>query len=95
MTLITAALAPLVIAGGYIKGVLVKKDMKSASERTKEDTYNNSNALLSDILINYKTVIGFGPANIKFLLNKYSKMLDNANSYGIKMAHIGGILQGY
>lgn len=61
MTLITIALAPFAMASGYLKMMVYKKDSKAVADRKGEDDYNNSNAILSDILINYKTVIGFGP----------------------------------
>ncbi len=60
-----------------------------------ENAYKESNALLSDIIMNYRTVIGFGPKNIQYLLSKYEKLLEAPNAKGIRNAHIGGIAFGY
>ncbi len=43
-----------------------------------------SNALLSDILINYRTVIGFGDKNVDYLLEKFDSLLEDPRSAGIK-----------
>jgi hypothetical protein len=34
-----------------------------------------SNALLSDVILNYRTVISFGEKNIDALINKYESLL--------------------
>ena len=33
-------------------------------DKSVEKAYKEANALLSDIIMNYRTVIGFGPGNI-------------------------------
>lgn len=45
--------------------------MKGSTQKKndeKEDPYKKSNALLSDILMNYRTVLSFGEKNIDYLL---------------------------
>ena len=59
------------------------------------DPYNKSNALLSDIILNYRTIISFGEKNIDFLLAKYEKLLEDPNQKGIRNAHIAGFFFGY
>jgi hypothetical protein len=54
-----------------------------------------SNALLSDLIMNYRTVISFGPKNILFIIEKYNSLLDVPRRKGIKMAHCAGIFFGY
>lgn len=60
-----------------------------------EDPYKKSNALLSDIIINYRTVIGFGEKNIDYLLTKFDSLLAVPQQDGIKVAHQSGFWFGY
>lgn len=60
-----------------------------------DDAYAESNALLSDIIMNYRTVISLGDKNVEFMLEKYYGLLEGPNLQGIKKAHISGILYGY
>lgn len=76
MSLITGALAPFLIVGGALRARLISKESRHVGEKKEDDKYAESNALLSDIVINYKTVIGFGPSNITYLLKKYSTFLE-------------------
>jgi hypothetical protein len=41
----------------------------------KDDFYKESNALLSDVIMNYRTIISFGEKNTDFLVGKYDKLL--------------------
>jgi len=73
-----------------------KVNKASSLERNEEeDPYKKSNALLSDILLNYRTVIGFGDKNTKYLLDKFDHLLDQPCRDGIKTGHIGGFYFGY
>lgn len=60
-----------------------------------DDAYAESNALLSDMIMNYRTVISLGEKNVEFMLEKYYGLLEGPNLQGIKKAHISGILYGY
>jgi len=66
-----------------------------ASDSGAIDYYKQSNALLADLIMNYRTVISFGPKNITFLMEKYASLLVIPNKQGIKMAHMAGIGFGY
>ncbi len=67
ISLVSCALSPLVILGGiFMSKFNFKKDDGF------DDEYRDSNALLSDIIINYKTVISFGEKNVEKILEKYS-----------------------
>jgi len=59
------------------------------------DPYQMSNALLSDILMNYRTVIGFGEKNIDHLLGRFDALLEEPALKGIKTGHYGGFWFGY
>jgi hypothetical protein len=60
-----------------------------------DDPYKKSNALLSDIIMNYRTVIGFGQKNVDYLLTKFDELLEVPNMQGIKNAHVSGFWFGY
>lgn len=59
------------------------------------DAYKKSNSLLSEVIINYKTVIGFGGRNVDGLMEKYREMVKIPNKSAVKKAHVSGILFGY
>ena len=60
-----------------------------------DDAYRESNALLSDIIMNYRTIISLGDKNVEFILERYHDLLLEPNKQGIKRAHFSGILFGY
>jgi len=60
-----------------------------------EDSYKAANSLLSDIIINYRTVIAFGPKNVDLILDRYAELLVIPREAGIKKAHISGLFFGY
>lgn len=85
MALITMSLIPLVVLGGAISNKLTAKSKgaanpsggsKNITEKKDVDHYAESNALLSDLIMNYRTVISFGPKNINFLMEKYNALLN-------------------
>jgi len=69
IALITLGVAPFIIVGGTIRGALLQREHHGNDETSK--LYQKSNALLSDIIMNYRTVIGFGPNNLAYLMSKY------------------------
>lgn len=60
-----------------------------------EDSYKQANSLLSDIILNYRTVIAFGPKNVDMILERYAALLVVPREAGIKKAHISGLFFGY
>jgi ATP-binding cassette subfamily B (MDR/TAP) protein 1 len=93
MSLITLGLCPFLALGGFLRSRIMKKEMEGTDKSAAY--YKESNALLSDIIINYRTVIAFGPKNIEYLVSKFDKLLQQPNKSGIKDAHVGGIFFGY
>ena len=51
--------------------------------------------MLSDVIINYRTVIAFGEKNLEFILDRYNDLLIIPHKAGIKRAHISGLFFGY
>jgi len=87
MGLITCLFVPFISLGGLMMSRLAWKTKagKLNKEESKEaDPYEMSNALLSDILINYRTVIGFGDKNVDYLLEKFDSMLEEPKMTGIR-----------
>jgi ABC-type multidrug transport system fused ATPase/permease subunit len=98
MGLITCLFVPFISLGGVLMSRLAWKTKAgkiNADEAKVDDPYEMSNALLSDILINYRTVIGFGDKNVDYLLEKFDSLLEEPKSIGIKQAHYSGFLFGY
>jgi ABC-type transport system involved in Fe-S cluster assembly fused permease/ATPase subunit len=60
-----------------------------------EENYKAANALLSDIIVNYRTIIAFGDKNVNMILERYSELLIIPKQAGIKKAHISGLFFGY
>jgi len=44
-----------------------------------DDPFAESNALLGDIVINYRTIMSFGEYNIDKILIQYEKMIEGAD----------------
>jgi ABC-type multidrug transport system fused ATPase/permease subunit len=98
MGLITCLFVPFISLGGVLMSRLAwktKAGKLNADEAKKDDPYEMSNALLSDILINYRTVIGFGDKNVDYLLEKFDSLLEEPRTTGIRQAHYTGFLFGY
>lgn len=82
MALVSMATVPFVILGGLIMARLqwkVKKVNGGIREKGEQDPYEQANALLSDMLINYRTVISFGDKNIKVVLDRFAQLLEIPN----------------
>lgn len=96
MAFITLALSPFVLSGSVLMAKLQWKVKNKASAKAGDiDYYTESNALLSDIIMNYRTVISFGAKNIDFLMEKYDSLLVQPNKQAVKNSHISGVLFGY
>ena len=66
------------------------KKPKAMAAGKEEDKYEESNALLSDVIMNYRTVISFGDKNVKYLMDRYASSLSGPNKENIKGAHKAG-----
>jgi ABC-type multidrug transport system fused ATPase/permease subunit len=101
MGLVTAAFAPLISFGGVMMSRLAWKAKPGKAvggidnKNMMEDPYQMSNALLSDILMNYRTVISFGEKNVDFILNRFDSLLEQPALKGIREGHYGGFFFGY
>lgn len=89
LALVVTAVSPLMILGGLGMSKL------QFNQKGVEDSYKHANALLSDIVINYRTIISFGPKNVEFILGRYSELLVIPHEAGVKKAHISGLFFGY
>ena len=74
-----------------------KKGGKSRAESDilKVDVYAKSNALLSDVIINYRTVICLGEKNVDALVKKFEQLLEEPSKKKVRNAHCGGFFFGY
>ena len=69
--------SPVVIAGAYLSTTIQFKRkggrMNNMSE--KIDDFQAANALLQDVIINYRTVISFGQGSVDELTKNFDKLL--------------------
>jgi len=93
--------SPIIIGGAFGMARLSwgKKggsnaDSKSLSKESM-DEYAKANALLSDSVINYKTVISFGSVNTDFLIGRFEDFLRAPSEKKISNSHKAGLLFGY
>ena len=94
IALMTIAISPLYVIGTFAMSRLQWK--KTEFNITDvNDPYLKSNALLSDIILNYKTVISFGEKNIDALIKNYELLLKEPAAKRIRTSHIAGFFFGY
>ena len=60
-----------------------------------DDAYKQANSLLSDLIMNYRTVIALGPKNIEIILSRYNELLIVPRKAGVKKAHMSGLFFAY
>lgn len=87
--LIAIVMSPMMVFGGFFMSSF------QWSQGKVDDAYRQSNALLSDIIMNYRTIISLGDKNVDFILEKYYKLLEEPNRQGIRRAHFSGLLFAY
>jgi hypothetical protein len=51
--------------------------------------------LLSDVILNYRTVISLGDKNVKSVVSKFESLLIEPSKLRVKNAHLAGIFFGY
>lgn len=87
--LVVTAVSPLMALGGLGMSKL------QFNQKGVDDAYKHANALLSDIVINYRTIISFGPKNVEYILARYGELLEIPHEAGVKKAHYSGLFFGY
>lgn len=99
MTLVCIVATPMVMLGGVLMAKLQWKSSGGKNQNDasvkQEDPYDKSNALLSDIITNYRTVISFGQDNVNEIMNKYEKLLIGPLKRRVCNAMLAGIAYGY
>jgi ATP-binding cassette, subfamily B (MDR/TAP), member 1 len=95
MSLITIGTIPIMIVGVIAMAKLQWKKTTYGVDKGDKDPYLKSNALLSDVILNFRTVISFGEKNINSLISKYEKLLREPANRRIRSSHIAGFFFGY
>lgn len=75
MALLTIATVPILIVGVIAMAKLQWNKTTYNKKDVEADPYLKSNALLSDVILNYRTVISFGEKNIENVIKKYEELL--------------------
>ena len=68
---------------------------KVAGTTIESDAYDKANALVSDIVLNYKTVFAFGEKNVSAIFEKFHDLMLLPLNNKIKNAHLAGFFFGY
>lgn len=89
VALITLAISPMQILGTF---AMARLQWRRGED---EDAYKRSNALLSEIIMNYRTIVGFGAKNIDAIMDEYRSHIYLPNRAAVKKAHISGFFFGY
>lgn len=89
LAIVCAFVSPFMVLGGLGMSKL------QFNQRSVDDAYKQANALLSDIIMNYRTVVSLGEKNVEFLLSKYGDLLIIPHRTGVKRAHVSGLFFGY
>lgn len=50
---------------------------------------------MSDVILNYRTVISLGDKNVKTVVKKFEDLLDEPSKKRVKNAHVAGFFFGY
>jgi ATP-binding cassette subfamily B (MDR/TAP) protein 1 len=75
IALVCLAVSPFLFLGGIMASKAMNVKRMAGVTSKKDDFYKESNALLSDVIMNYRTIISFGEKNTDFLVGKYDKLL--------------------
>ena len=86
---VVTATSPFMVLGGLGMSKL------QFNQQAVDDSYKQANALLNDLIINYRTVISFGQKNVDFILRRYNRLLEIPHQSNIKKAHIQGLFFAY
>ena len=79
--------SPMLILGAYLMARMQfgNKGGRSADAKDGEiDNYARSNALLSDVIINYRTIISLGQKNVDSIVQKFESLLEGPMQTVIK-----------
>jgi ABC-type multidrug transport system fused ATPase/permease subunit len=75
IALVCLAVSPLLFLGGIMKSKVMNIKRMAGVTAIQNDLYKESNALLSDIIMNDRAIISFGEKNSDFLVGKFDKLL--------------------
>lgn len=93
----TMACTPLLMVGVVAMSRLQwgNKGGRQVGTTVEADVYEKANALLSDVVLNYKTVIAFGDKNVNNIFDKLNYLMIGPVNLKIKNSHIAGFFFGY
>lgn len=96
--LLVLLFSPLLIVGAIALSRLSwgnKGGGKFEGTVKEADVYEKANALLSDIVLNYKTVTSFGETNTNAIFKKFEVLMEEPLNKRVKNSHIAGFFFGY
>ena len=89
LAIVVTLISPFMVLGGLGMTKL------SINADAVESAYKEANALLSDLVMNYRTVMTLGDKNVELILWRYQELLVIPHQSGVKRAHIQGLFFAY
>ena len=94
--LVCVICSPIMIAAMYLSATMKwgNRGGKKMDNSDKLSNYDKSNALLSDVIINYRTVVSLGQKNVDSICNKFEELLVGPMEDVIKKSNKAGLYYG-
>lgn len=88
--------SPIMLVSMYMQATMKwgSRAVKKTDNEEKISNYEKSNALLSDVIINYRTVISFGQKNVDSICERFEQLLEGPMQDVIKKSNRAGLYYG-
>lgn len=96
--IIVLVCSPFMASGMFIMSRMSWRTKGGKTDGTtgiEKDVYEKANALLADMVLNFKTVNSFGEENTDLIFEKFATLLEEPLKKRIKNSHLAGIAHGY
>ena len=95
MMLISLACLPLLMLGGVVMTKLRWKELFNKADGTTFDPYEETTSMMTDMVSNYRTVMGLGRQTVDSIMDKYQMSLDQIASSRLVKSHLVGLAFAY
>lgn len=89
--------SPIMVVGMYMMATMQwgnKGGKRAEADDSGVDNYQRSYALLSSVIVNYKTVISLGQKNVDLINESYEELLEGPMQQVVKQANKAGAFYG-
>jgi len=92
ITLISFIFSPTMFVGFWAQANVQKRNYNQSEQG---NLYAQANALLSELVLNYKTVAAFGSKNTEQIFDRYKRLMEQPLKENTKKAPLSGVFYGY